>query len=103
VHGEAEGGFQDLLLLQARAQAQAKPGDGVCQLSGQLGPPPAQEEVHDREVVGLPAGGEEGLGPGPGQPYAIPLAPEERGQGLPAAGIRFHEQNRPGRAHCCFI
>jgi hypothetical protein len=103
VHGEAEGGLQDLLLLQARAQAQAEPGDRVRQLSGQLGPSPAQEKVHDREVVRLTAGGKKGLGPGPGQSYAIPLAPEERGQGLPAAGVRFHEQNRPGGAHCSFI
>jgi hypothetical protein len=77
VHGEAERGFQDLLLLQARAQAQAEPGHGVRKLPGQLGPPSAHEDVHDREVVGLAAGGQEGLGPGPGQPHAIPLAPEE--------------------------
>ncbi|HXB55182.1 MAG TPA: hypothetical protein VN461_10390 [Vicinamibacteria bacterium] len=73
------------------------------ELPGQLGPPPAQEEVHDREVVGLAAGGQEGLGPGPGHTHAVPLAPEDRCEGLPAAGIRFHEQNRPGRTHCCFV
>jgi hypothetical protein len=103
VHGEAEGGFQDLLLLQARAQAQAEPGDGVREFSGQLGPPPAQEEVHDREGIGLTAGGQKGLGPGPGQPHAIPLPAQDRGQGEPAAGVRFHEQNRPGDTHCSFL
>jgi hypothetical protein len=77
VDGEAKGCFQDLLLLQARAQAQAEPGDRLRELPGQLGSPPAHEDVHDREVVGLPAGGQKGLGPGPGQPHAIPLTPEE--------------------------
>lgn len=101
--GEAKGRFQDLLLLQARAQAQAEPGDRLRELPGQLGSPPAHEDVHDREVVGLPAGGQEGLGPGPGQPHAIPLAPEEGRQDLAAAGIRFHEQNGSGRSHCRFI
>ena len=103
MHGESEGGFQDLLLLQARAQAQAEPWYGLRQLPGQLGPPSAHQNVHDREVVGLTPGGQEGLGPGPGQPHAIPLAPEEGRQGLATAGIRLHEQNRAGRSHRCFI
>ena len=85
MHGEAEGRLQDLLSLQPRAQAQVETGHASGQLPGQLRPPAAQEQIHDGQVVGLATGGQQGLGPGPGQAHAIALAAQDGGQGLPAS------------------
>jgi hypothetical protein len=74
VDRETEGGFQDLLALEARTEAQEEAGHPARQLPRELGPSPPEEEVDDREVVGFLPGGQERLGPRPGQPHAIALA-----------------------------
>src|SRR6266581_5889429 len=62
---EAQGGFQDLVPEEARADAEVEPGDAPGQLPRQLHSPAPNEQVHDREVVRLAGRRLNRLGAGP--------------------------------------
>jgi len=93
VDGKPEGRFQDLVLLQAHPQGQEQARDEAGQLARELDAPALDEQVHDREVEGLPAGGTEGFGPRVHDVDAVALAAQHHGKCASAGGVAVDEKD----------
>jgi hypothetical protein len=93
VHRKAEGRFQHLFAVQAGAEAQEEPRDAREQLPRQLDTAARDEEVHDRQVIGVPAHGEQRLGARLHEAHAVALPPQHECERAAGAGVGVDEKD----------
>jgi len=97
MNGKTQRRLEHLFLLHAHPEGEEQPWDVPRQLARELHPASLHEQVHDREVEDLTAGGRHRLRPAAHHVDAVPLPSQDDGEGPSACEIPIHEEDE---GHC---